>query len=240
MGMLEKFRHPHVVRHHASFQTESLTCIVMEYCSDGTLADLIHQQREATAGSGFPQPQALDLWVQVRFPVWRIRRFRRVPAVPSAPARTRLGLRLRLGNPNLGPHLALCLRGWAWECRWCRRWSTCMRGGCCTATSSRPTCSWHRRGASSSATSASRASCPRTRRSPAPSWVRAGIGDAAQSTSHPQLGAPCLTVRLARTRVDGAVCDALVGFSQARRTTWHRRCATASATTHRAMSGESI
>jgi serine/threonine protein kinase len=67
MRMLEKFRHPHVVRYHASFQTESLTCIVMEYCSDGTLADLINQQREATAGSGFPQPQALDLWVQVRF-----------------------------------------------------------------------------------------------------------------------------------------------------------------------------
>lgn len=35
--------------------------------------------------------------------------------------------------------------------------------------------------------------------------------DAAQSTSYPQLGAPRLTVRLVRTRVDGRVVGLLTG-----------------------------
>eukprot|EP00976_Prorocentrum_cordatum_P099279 1191772-Prorocentrum_minimum.AAC.1 len=64
MYVLQKFTHAHVVKYHDSFQTDAHTCIVMEYCEKGSLADLIEERAKSGEGP-LKVEHALDIWLQL-------------------------------------------------------------------------------------------------------------------------------------------------------------------------------
>eukprot|EP00854_Cymbomonas_tetramitiformis_P007387 gene7387-8798_t len=63
MEVLQKFHHPHVVKYFDGFETDTLTCIVMEYCAHGCLQDLIASRKTQGLG-GFPEDEAMDIGAQ--------------------------------------------------------------------------------------------------------------------------------------------------------------------------------
>jgi len=63
--VLQKLNHEHVVRYHDAFSSgKNSRCIVMEYCSEGCLQDLIEAYK-VKARKGMPEVEALDIFVQL-------------------------------------------------------------------------------------------------------------------------------------------------------------------------------